>query len=570
MSTICHNSSHVFYWGDWMYIESVPNRKSPPTLLLRESYREKGRVKKRTIANLTKWPATLVADMRNSLNGKSGEKQSKTQSVDINQIQSGPVFGVLAVLKQLADEIGLTKALGATRLASLALFLILARIPHQGSRLSAVRWARNHAVKEVLGLNYFDEDDLYEALEWIEENQAIIEKRLYQRYVKDNGSPPILVLYDITSSYLEGEKNELAEYGYNRDKKEGKKQVVIGLLTGPDGEPLSVEVFRGNTSDPTTVSRQIETLIHRFAIKDVVFVGDRGMVKTKGKEAIKAQHGLHYITALTVPQIRKLLKTGVFQTDLFDVDVVEVTGELGKRYILRRCELRQRKEHHRREDKIARISEAVRERNQFVAASIRAKPETGLTKLKSWAKQHKILSFIDLYLENDQIKMDIDKEKKEADSILYGCYVVETDVSDDNMDKKTVWDRYGDLQKVERDFRRMKTSLIQVRPIFVRKESRTRGHVFVSMLSLKIARVMESRLYKAFQTTRESDNAVTVEDAIDALSRLCLQHYPIGDQRVTGLPKPDDYQQKLLDALAVRIKAPTATPSSSLKFVPMN
>ncbi len=544
-----------------MYIESVPNRKSPPTVLLRESYREKGVVKKRTIANLTKLPSTLVADMKKSLAGKLDEKQSNIQTVDINDFESGPVFGVLAVLKKIADEMGVTKALGATRLAKLALFLILARISHQGSRLSAVRWARNHAVKEVLGLNYFDEDDLYEALDWIEENQEAIEKKLYNRYLKDNGSPPVLVLYDIISSYLEGEKNELAEYGYNRDKRKEKRQIVIGLLTGPEGERLSIEVFRGNTSDPTTVGHQVEKLIHRFAIDEVVFVGDRGMVKATGKEALKAQDGLHYITALTAPQIRKLLKTGVFQTGLFDVNIVEVKGEKGKRYILRRCDLRQRKERYRRNDKIARLSEAVRERNQFVSGSKRAKPEAGLTQLNSWAKHHKIFSFIDLHLENDQIKMVINREKQEEDELLDGCYVVETDVNDNKMDKKGVWDRYGDLQKVERDFRRMKTALIEVRPIFVRKEERTKGHVFISMLSLKIARLMESRLYNVFQTNRESDDAVTVEDAVNALSRLCLQHYHIGKQTVTGLPKPDGYQQKILDALVVKIKAPTTTLS---------
>ena len=184
-----------------MYIESVPNRQSPPTVLLRESYREKGVVKKRTIANLTKWPKTLVADMKNSLTRKPDGQQSKVQTDVINDFQSGPVFGVLAVLKKLADEIGLTKALGTTRLARLTLFLILARIPHQGSRLSAVRWARNHAVKEILELNYFNEDDLYKALDWAEENQESIEKTLYKKYVKDNGKPPILSLRDAVSAY---------------------------------------------------------------------------------------------------------------------------------------------------------------------------------------------------------------------------------------------------------------------------------------------------------------------------------------------------------------------------------
>jgi len=546
-----------------VYIESVPNRKSPPTILLRESWREKSVVKKRTIANLTKWPAALVADMKNSLAGKSPKTRNEFQANTIDTFQSGSVYGVLAVLKKIADEIGLTKALGSTLLARLALFLVLARIPHQGSRLSAVRWARNHAVKDILALDSFTEDSLYRALDWAEENQERIEKALYKKYVQDNGKPPMLVLYDITSSYLEGEYNELAEYGYNRDKKKGKKQIVIGLLTGPDGEPLSVEVFRGNTTDPATVGGQVEKLIQRFSIDEVVFVGDRGMVKTKGKEAIKASSGFHYITALTDPQIRKLLKKGVFQTDMFDENVVEVEGGAGKRYLLRRCELRQRKEHHRREDKIACLEKAVEERNQFVSASKKAKPEAGLKKIVSWAKHHKLSSLIDLSLEGNQIKINIDGDKKAQDSLLDGCYVVETDVSSDKLDGQTVWNRYGDLQKVERDFRRMKTTLIEIRPIFVRKESRTRGHVFISMLALKVARLMESRLTDAFQTTRESDDAVTVEDAMAALSRLCLQHYRIGDQTITGLPKPDDYQQEILDALSVKIKAPDATSASA-------
>jgi transposase len=546
-----------------MYIESVPNRKSPPTVLLRESYREKGIVKKRTIANLTKWPKTLVSDMKNSLTGKSTENQNNNQKNVINDLQSGPVFGVLAVLKKLADEIGLTQSLGKTRLAKLTLFLILARIAHQGSRLSAVRWARNHAVKEVLGLDYFNEDDLYIALDWAEENQEKIEKTLYKKYVKNNGQPPILVLYDITSSYFEGEDNELAEYGYNRDQKKGKKQIVIGLLTGSDGEPLSVEVFRGSTTDPTTVSAQINKLVHRFSIDEVVFVGDRGMVKAKGKDAIRANSKFHYITALTDPQIRKLLKDDAFQVGLFDTDIVEVNGEEEKRYILRRCELRQRKEHHRREDKITRLTKAVKERNQFVSSSKKAKPEAGLKKLKAWIKQYKISSFVNLSLEKNQIEIAIDSDKKAENSLLDGCYVVETDVSNSKLDKDTVWNRYGDLQKVERNFRRMKTTLIEVRPIFVRKESRTRGHVFISMLSLKIARLMENRLYNSFQTTRENDGAVTVEDAVTALARLCLHHYKIGNQVVTGLPKPDGYQQKILDALGIRITGPKAAPISS-------
>jgi len=175
-------------------------------------------------------------------------------------------FGTLFVLKAMGDRIGITKALGNDRAGKLALFLILARIANQGSRLSAVRWAQDHCVAELLGLSDFDENDLYEAMDRLAERQETIEKTLYREYVKKKSSPNILVLYDVTSSYLEGEFNEFAAYGFDRDKKKGKKQIVIGLLTGADGEPLAVKVFKGNSTDPTTVSAQIETLKERFSI----------------------------------------------------------------------------------------------------------------------------------------------------------------------------------------------------------------------------------------------------------------------------------------------------------------
>ena len=241
-----------------MYIDTVPNRSSPPAILLRESYRENGKVKKRTLANLTKLPADIIGLIRQAL---AGPIQVVGESL------CGAVFGVLFVLNELALQCGLQRALGHSRLASLTLFLVLARIAHQGSRLSAVRWAREHAVKAVLGLGAFDEEDLYEALNWAAAQQEVIEERLYRDYVKRSAESPALVLYDVTSSYFEGEHNELAEYGYDRDGKKGKKQIVIGLLTARDGEPLSVEVFKGNTGDPATLGAQVGKLAARFKVQ---------------------------------------------------------------------------------------------------------------------------------------------------------------------------------------------------------------------------------------------------------------------------------------------------------------
>ena len=302
-----------------MYIDVVPNRQSPPAILLRESYREHGKVKKRTLANLSKLPREVIEHIR--------------QAMAVKETVCGAIYGLLFVLRELARQCGVQEALGDSRMAKLVLFLVLSRIGHQGSRLSAVRWALDHAVQSVLGLSAFDEDDLYEALDWAASQQQAIEDRLYQNAVRRTGQTPALMLYDVTSSYLEGEQNELGAYGYNRDGKKGKPQIVIGLLTAKDGEPLSVEVFEGNTTDPQTLGSQVEKLTQRFHVKEVVLVGDQGMIKAQGKERLNQAH-LRYITALTDPQIRKLIKQDVLQPDLFDEHVVEVHHQ-DKRLVLR-------------------------------------------------------------------------------------------------------------------------------------------------------------------------------------------------------------------------------------------
>jgi transposase len=528
-----------------MYIDTVPNRNSPPAILLRESYRDHGKVKKRTLANLSKLPKELIERIRQAL---AGPVQVIGESV------SGVIFGVLFVLNALARQCGLQQALGPSRLASLTLFLVLARIAHQGSRLSAVRWARDHAVKAVLGLGAFDEEDLYEALDWAAEHQEAIEQRLYRDYVERTGQTPALVLYDVTSSYFEGEHNELAEYGYDRDGKKGKKQIVIGLLTAKDGEPLSVEVFKGNTADPATLGAQVGKLAARFKVQEVIFVGDRGMIKAKGKEQLD-QARFRYITALTNPQIRKLIKADVIQPGLFDEQVAEVVhGD--KRLVLRCDPATQRKERHRREDKLQRLVERVAERNGFVAQSARAQPEAGLRQLKQWARHYKLSAFVELTLKDRAIEVQIDEQAKQQAELLDGCCCIESDVPAAHLSSQDVHDRYKDLQAVERDFRRLKTTFLEVRPIFVRKEPRTRGHVFIALLALKVLRLMEQRLATVFGTTETHPESETADSALAALSRLSLQHYTIGDQDITGLPRPDARQQRILDALHVKLVAP--------------
>jgi hypothetical protein len=526
-----------------MYIATIPNRGSPPALLLREGYREGTKVKTRTLANLTHWPAQRIEALRRCLKGEFDTLGPDSEPV------SDRIFAVLFVLKEVAQRLGIAPALGTKPLAKLALFLILARVAHQGSRLSAVRWVEEHAVAKVLGIAQFDEDDLYAALDWLAEHQEQIENRLYRTYLNRVGKPPVLVLYDVTSSYFEGEQNELAEYGYNRDGKQGKKQIVIGLLTADDGEPLAVKVFKGNTADPVTVAEQIEILKHRFKIDEVVFVGDRGMVKAKGKAALTDQR-LKYITALTDPQVRKLLKKDVIQIDFFEQTAQEVDyGDL--RLVLRRNEAVFIKEANRRRDKLHQLQQRVEARNAFVKGSPRADPQVGLRTLSTGAKNHQISSFVTLSLEDRRLSVVVDEEKQADAALLDGCYVIETDVSKEKMDAVTVDQRYRDLQQVERNFRHLKTGLLEVRPLYVRKKSRTLGHVFAAMLALKLCRELEACLKRAFGTTEAGENALTIKDALLSLSRLCFQRHETAGQAFLKLPRPDEKQEALFKALDV-------------------
>jgi len=528
-----------------MYVAAIPNRSSPPAILLRESFRDGDKVKNRTLANLSCWPAPRIDALRRLLRGEF-------DTAACSHPASGPVFGVLHALNHIAADLGITGALGNKRLGKLALFLVLARIAHQGSRLSAVRWASDHAVAEVLGLNAFDAGDLYAALDDLCARQDKIEKTLWRNYLTRAATPPALFLYDVTSSYLEGEHNDLGEFGYNRDGKRGKLQIVIGLLADPEGEPLAVRVFSGNTGDPSTVAAQIEILTKQFAVEDVIFVGDRGMVKTAGKKSL-GDAGFRYISSITDPQMRVLLANKTLQMELFTEQVGEAEAG-GKRYVLRKNPDEARRIRHRLEDKMSKLRSKIDVRNELVAKSSRRKPEAGLAALRQWIVRHKITGLVSLRLEGRQIVAVVDPQGELRAFALAGCYVIVTDVPNEKLDADAVHASYMALQKVERDFRTMKTGLLEIRPVFVRKESRTRGHVFCCMLALKLSREIERRLVAAFGTTDKDPNAITLPDALAALGRLTMLSFQVDDNTtVTRLPKPDDRQRSILDALGVSL-----------------
>ncbi len=496
---------------------------------------------------LHRWPAARLEVFRRLLRGELDTLPL------LQELIQGPIFGLLFVLKQIAEQLGLTAAIGHNALGKLALFLVLARLPHQGSRLSAVRWAEDHAVNEVLGLSSFDDDDLYAALDDLCARQEKIEQALYRRYQSRRGAPPpSLFLYDVTSSYLEGEKNELGEFGYDRDGKRGKLQIDIGLLTDAEGEPFAVRVFKGNTSDPTTVADQVKIIKEQFQVEELVFVGDRGMVKSKGKQAL-AQAGLRYITALTDPQIRGLLGTGTLQLGLFHEQICEVEGD-GVRYVLRKNDAEAAREQHRLEDKLEKLQGKIATRNELVKNKPRCQPEAGQRKLQGVAR-HKLEGLVELQLHGRTLVLERHQAAIEKSLELAGCYVVTTDVKQ-NMSAQEAHDSYVSLQKVERDFRAMKTGLLEVRPLFVRKESRTRGQVFCCMLALKLSREMERRLQEHFGTTDSNPHAITLRDALASLGSLCLMQYKIDEKTtVTKLPHPRANQTKILAALGVTLPA---------------
>ena len=468
--------------------------------------RPKTKIVHRTLANLSRLPPALVALVeRYCLAERTG--QPVDALVGDAEPVVGPAYGPLAALLVLARELGIEQALGTERIGRLALFLVLARVAHRGSRLSAVRWAECQAIFATLGLDSFDEDDLYAALDWLHENQERIEKALAPA-----PAPGALFLYDVTSSYLEGQKNELAAPGYNRDGKRYKKQIVVGLLTDAEGEPVSVQVYEGNTSDPDTVADQVKKLVVQFGATEAVLVGDRGMIKTKGRELL-SKHGFRYVTSLTDPEIRKALNTGKLQMELFDEHVTEVVAEDDRRYVLRRNPAMTDRTRSRREDQLRRVQQKVDARNEDVAKSRRADPAVSLREANKWLKAYGLARFVCAELHDRLVRLVMDPTARQEVEKLDGCYVVVTDVPSPIASAEQIWDRYGGLQQVERDFRTMKTTLLELRPLYLRKATRTRAHALVTMLALKITRALERRVRSL---------GLTCEDALERLAAVRL------------------------------------------------
>jgi transposase len=531
---------------------SKAGKKIYQSTLLRESYRENGKVKKRTIANLSRCTPQEIYAIKLALKHKDDLSHlgSLKESVEI---QEGLSVGAVWTLYQCAKELGIVKALGSGFMGKLALWQVIARIIDQGSRLSSVRLAQTHAAGDVLDLRRgFDENDLYQNLEWLASHQMEVENKLFQ--FRRSQSKPQLFLYDVTSSYMEGDKNYFAAYGYNRDRKKGKKQIVIGLLCDESGDPVSVEVFDGNTQDPKTFASQVVKTAKRFDCKGVTFAGDRGMIKSA--QIKELPEGFHYITAITKPQINSLLKHKVIQLGLFDEDVCEVENN-GVRYILRKNPVRAEEIAQMRLSKHQCIEKFLEKKNLYLGDHPRAKIEVAMKDVKKKIECLKLDKWLQVKALNRTLSLQQDDAALKEASLLDGCYVIKTDLSPSSADKQIIHDRYKDLAKVEKAFRYCKTGLLEVRPIFVRTEKNTRGHVLIVMLAYMIIRKL-SQAWKKFD--------LEVEEGIDQLSTLCSMEIIIkGQGSCLKIPRPREKSRQLMKALGIRM--PVVLPHRNLPVV---
>jgi len=512
------------------------NGKTYRRVLLRQSYRQEGKVKHRTIANLSACSDEEIKAIELAFKHKKDLRSLQPSDPGSGPLllRQGLCFGAVWLLHHLAQRTGIITALGSDRQGTLALWQIIARAIDQGSRLSAVRLACSHAACDVLGLDPFNEDQLYPNLAWLAENQADIEQRLFEHF-HPNGCPD-LFLYDVTSSYLEGDHNALAAWGYNRDGKPGKKQIVIGLLCDGQGRPLSIEVFVGNTSDTKTFGSQIQKVVERFG-------GDRGMIKGPQVKDL-GQENFHYVTAISKPQIESLLKQKVFPMDLFDNVLSEVASIPEKvRYILRRNPQRASEMEQSRQSKRSALEKLVEAKNTLLKLKPKTQVKAALKALRKRAAQLKIDGWISVQSKKRALVLTVDKDALVEARKLDGCYVIKTDLLADWATTQVVHDRYKDLTLVEQNFRTSKTVELEMRPIHVRLESSTRGHALVVMLA--------HRLIQELQSCWAGEN-LTVEEGIKQLSTLCVTEVIVnGTVKDQLLPEPRAQVQKLIELAKV-------------------
>ena len=469
-----------------MFIDVVPNGRSAPAVLLRESYREGKRVRKRTIANLGQLPPALIDGLRVLLQGgavvgRPGEALEIRRS-----LPHGHVAAVIAMMRKLE----LPRLLGrtATRERDLALALIASRVTAPGSKLATLRSLAPEtacsSLGRVLDLGAIEEREIYAALDWLGAQQLRIERQLARRHLQDG----TLVLYDVSSSYLEGRRCELAQHGYSRDHRPDRLQIVYGLLCDREGRPVAVEVFDGNAGDPSTLAAQVDKLKRRFGLRHVVLVGDRGMITSARIRDTVKPAGFDWISCLRSAQIQDLAKAGPLQLSLFDErDLAEISAPdyPGERLVVCRNPDLARERARKREEllvaterDLSRIAAATRR----LVRPLRGKAEIGLA-VGAVVNNHKMAKHFELTITETSFSYGRRADSIAREARLDGIYVIRTSLPADAMSAADAVRAYKDLARVERAFRTLKSVDLQIRPVHHWIEPRVRAHVFLCMIA---------------------------------------------------------------------------------------
>jgi transposase len=542
-----------------MYIESVPNRNSPPCILLRESYREGGKVKKRTLANVSAWPPEIVTGLRLLLKGGSVVEQSVEDLVEVTRsLPHGHVAAVLGTLYTLQ----LDRMIAATPCPErlLVVAMIVARIIAPRSKLATARGLGHDtlasSLAEALGLGDVDVSDLYAAMDWLNGRQGRIEQKLAKKHLTHG----TLVLYDVTSTYFEGDQCALAARGYNRDKKKGKVQIVCGLLCNKEGCPIAIEVFEGNTGDPSTLSSQIQKVRDQFALHEVVFVGDRGMLTSaRIQEEFSSVKGLDWVSCLKATQIRKLLDAEAFQLSIFDEsDMSEITSPdyPNERLVVCRNSMLAAKREKVREEllkatekELSKIVHATKRTRQRLIGKDAIGIRVGKIINKFKMGKHFIYEMSEESFSYHRDTKSIDKEKE-----LDGIYVIRTSVSSARLSTDETVYAYKSLSQVERAFRSCKTMDLKMRPIYHYLPHRVKAHIFLCMLAYYVEWHMRQSLAPMLFDDEDKENAQSFRSSPVATATVSPTAKKKAQRKITEDGLPVHSFQTLLDDLATITK----------------
>ena len=483
-----------------MHVDRIPNRTSSPAFLLRETYREDGKVKKRTLANITHWPDGKIEALRRLLRDEYAPHEPRADLKLMRSLPHGHVAAALGMLRKLGlDDLLAQGQRQGARTVALVAALVVARLLDPASKLTTARLLNattaTSSLGTVLGLGKVDEQELYDALDWLLAQQERIEAALARRHL----SHGTLVLYDVSSTYFEGRTCELAKFGHNRDGKSGKLQIVFGLLCAKDGCPVAIEVFDGNVADPATLANQVKKLKERFALEHVVLVGDRGMITEARIEEVLKPAGLDWITTLRAPAIRSLAEAGSLQLSLFDErDLATITSPdyPGERLVACRNPLLADERARKREDLLVATEKklaAIAARVHRAKKPLRGKDKIALA-IGRVIDKYKMAKHFDLNITDDRFTFARNTAKIGAEAALDGVYVVRTTVTEAVLDQTATVTAYKQLSTAERAFRSLKTVDIEVRPIYHRRADRVRAHVFLCMLAYYVEWHMRQKL----------------------------------------------------------------------------